>query len=84
MGPPGRPEVTGALDPARLLLTVIARGLLGWSQLALAKKAGVTIEVLRDIEADRSVPAAALQRVRGVLERANVDLSRAGPRLQAR
>ena len=44
----------------------------------------MTIEVLRDIEADRSVPAAALQRVRGVLERANVDLSRAGPRLQAR
>ena len=62
----------------------VARGLLGWSQVELAKRARVTIEALRDIEADRSVAGPILRRVRDILERASVDLSRAGPRLQAR
>ena len=63
----------------------VARGLLGWSRPDLARKAGVPLATIQELEADKVTSKATLQRVRDALERASVTLPRGGqPQLKAR
>lgn len=62
----------------------VARGLLGWTQADLAKRAKVTLADVREIEGDKTLPAATLTRVRHAFETARVEiLGSASPRLRA-
>lgn len=62
----------------------VARGLLDWSHAKLASEAKVSVATLREIEADRAVPANALLRVLEAFERARVEFpSGAQPQLRA-
>lgn len=62
----------------------VARGLLGWSQTALAKRAKITLADVRGIEADKTAPLATLTRMRHVFETARVEITGGvSPRLQA-
>jgi DNA-binding XRE family transcriptional regulator len=62
----------------------VARGLLGWSQADLARRAVVSLADVRQIEADKPVPTGALTRVRKTFEKARVEIvGREPPRLTA-
>ena len=62
----------------------VARGLLGWSQADVAKRAKVPLDTIRELEGDKSLPVGTLQRVRHVFEAARVEIrGKASPRLRA-
>lgn len=62
----------------------VARGVLGWTQDELAKRAKVSVADVREIEADRTVPAPVLTRVRQAFEGARIAINEsAAPRLRA-
>ncbi len=62
----------------------LARGLLGWTLVDLAKRAKVTLTDVRGIEGDQMLPAATLTRVRHAFEAARVEITgSASPRLRA-
>jgi transcriptional regulator with XRE-family HTH domain len=52
-----------------------ARGLLNWSEDRLASTAGITISVVRDFEAEKSVPRSIAQALQRALEAAGIEFS---------